>query len=107
MMKQYKLKLTTLLFLLTMPFSIYAASLSNGISIASGNIGPINLINAAKGEIVINDMQMLLSKSVKIHSPTKKISSSRELRKGMNIKFNSKIVGKKRMITEVWVLPGN
>ena len=106
-MKQYKLKLTTLLFLLTMPFSIYAAQLSGGISINPGNIGIIDHINVVKREIIINDMQMLLSATAKVHNPAKKFSSSRDLQQGMKIKFNSTTVNRKRMITEVWVLPGS
>jgi len=104
-MKQFKL--TAFIFLLTIPFSIYAAPPSNGFSIKPSNVGNIDQINIVKGEIIINDMQMLLSKTAKVHNPDKKFSSSRDLRQGMNIKFNSTIMDKKRMITEVWVLPDN
>ncbi len=106
-MKPYNLKLTALLFLLTTPFNIYADSLPSGISITLGNMGSIDRINVAKGEIVINDMHMLLSSTIKIHSPTKKISTRRELQQGMKINFKSAIVGQKIMVTEMWVLPNN
>ena len=105
-MKQKTLTLSTLFFLLMLPFSPWAAA-TGAYPTTFSETGNIDRVDAAAGEIVIDDTLISLPSTAKVHRPAKKFSYSRDLKEGMKVGFSSNKVNGKTVITEIWVLPGN
>ncbi len=106
-MKQKTIKFSTLFFLLMLPFSLWAAASTGAYPTTFANTGHIDRIDAAAGEIVINDTLISLPSSATVHRPSRKFSSSRDLKKGMKVGYSSHTENGKKTISELWLLPKN
>ncbi len=100
------LTFSILLFLLMLPFTLWAAS-TGAYPTTFSHTGHIDRIDAATGEIVINDTLILLPTSTTVHRPARKFSSSRDLKKGMKVGFSSHTINGKKAIQEIWVFPSH
>ncbi len=106
-MKIFKLKLTAILFLFSLPFSIMAGQLPSHYPNDFSNVGTIQSINISTGAIVVSDEKQQLSSSLKVNSLTTRSASKGNLNRGMNIGFSLGNESGMQTISEIWILPKN
>lgn len=106
-MKILKLKLTALLFMLGLPFSIMASQLPSYYPNQFDNVGTIQSINISTGAIEVRDKKLQLSSSVKVNSLATRHATKSNLNSGMNIGFSLSNEAGVKTISEVWILPNN
>jgi len=106
-MDTFKLKLTAILFLFGLPFTIMASQLPSYYPNNFSNVGTIQSINLSTGAISVRGKQLQLSASVKVSSPATRNASKSSLNRGTNIGYNLGEEAGMQTISEVWILPPN
>jgi len=106
-MKTLKLKLTALLFLFGLPFTIMASQLPSYYPNDFSHVGTIQNINIATGAITVRDQPLQLSASIKISSLASRHASKGSLSRGMNIGFSLAEEAGMQTISDIWILPAN
>lgn len=106
-MKTLKLKLTMLLFLLGLPFTLMASQLPGHYPSEFSYVGTIQSINLGTGAIIVRDKTLQLSASVRVNNAATRYANSGSLNQGMNIGYSLGEEAGQQTISEIWILPAN